>query len=499
MKRRHKIGLLAAGVILVILIGVAVGLHFHLKHKVAAFRAELRQQGEELNFEKLLRPPPADLANGGPQIAMAGGMLPKDFLIDDKFREVPLIDAGKAHVMWRNPTVPAYVQYQGYSTNAWPAVVQALRDNAGNLAEAQTAAARAVIYFPLDYRQGIFLNLSHPWNLHRVAQWLAAATLDDLNQGRQGNAWSNLHALTCIAVRWGNEPVPISQLFRRGCQSTAAATTWQWLQQPGFTEAQLAELQELWLEGELFPNAERTVAMELALVEVNFRKFRQQPTILNDGNPIGSKLWTDPGRAFGNLYYNTIWLHYVSYRDELVLLQGFQAQLQGLRKAFKSSAPNEAVAFIERRQRELCIGTGPDGECNHDLVSILMTVADDYPMRMAVSETRRRLLVAVLALERFRLAKGRYPTVLVDLTPGWLKAVPLDPMDGKPLRYRLKPDGAFLLYSVGRDGKDDGGDPASPGKSDKPSWLRAKDIVWPQPASDEEAKAFYEQKMNPQK
>ncbi len=39
----------------------------------------------------------------------------------------------------------------------------------------------------------------------------------------------------------------------------------------------------------------------------------------------------------------------------------------------------------------------------------------------------------------------------------FLHAVPLDPFDNKPLRYR-KDDQGVIVYSVGPDGKDDGGD-----------------------------------------
>ena len=37
-----------------------------------------------------------------------------------------------------------------------------------------------------------------------------------------------------------------------------------------------------------------------------------------------------------------------------------------------------------------------------------------------------------------------------------LKAVPVDPFDGKPMRLTAL-DGQPVVYSVGRDGKDDGG------------------------------------------
>jgi len=60
------------------------------------------------------------------------------------------------------------------------------------------------------------------------------------------------------------------------------------------------------------------------------------------------------------------------------------------------------------------------------------------------------------ALERYRLVKGDYPEELATLVPGYLSAVPLDPVDGSPLRYVLQP-GGYRLYSICLDGQDDGG------------------------------------------
>jgi hypothetical protein len=46
---------------------------------------------------------------------------------------------------------------------------------------------------------------------------------------------------------------------------------------------------------------------------------------------------------------------------------------------------------------------------------------------------------------------------LEDLVLQYLPAVPRDPFDGQPLRMAAGPEG-LLLYSVGKDGVDDGGD-----------------------------------------
>jgi hypothetical protein len=61
-----------------------------------------------------------------------------------------------------------------------------------------------------------------------------------------------------------------------------------------------------------------------------------------------------------------------------------------------------------------------------------------------------------VAAERYRRANGRWPEALAQLVPGYLARVPADPFDGKPLRLRRRDDGV-TVYSVGPDGKDDGG------------------------------------------
>lgn len=65
--------------------------------------------------------------------------------------------------------------------------------------------------------------------------------------------------------------------------------------------------------------------------------------------------------------------------------------------------------------------------------------------------------VVACALERYRLGKGQYPKTLDALTPQFLDKVPPDIMDGKPMRYRREADSTYVLYSIGLNGKDDGG------------------------------------------
>jgi hypothetical protein len=79
--------------------------------------------------------------------------------------------------------------------------------------------------------------------------------------------------------------------------------------------------------------------------------------------------------------------------------------------------------------------------------------------RISEAERRRQALVrcmaVTLAVERYR-QHGDWPKSLAQLTPELLKEVPLDPFDGRPLRYRRLADGV-VIWSVGLDGKDNGG------------------------------------------
>ena len=51
---------------------------------------------------------------------------------------------------------------------------------------------------------------------------------------------------------------------------------------------------------------------------------------------------------------------------------------------------------------------------------------------------------------------GRLPGPLDELAPRYLEAVPADPFDGRPLRYKRLENG-YVIYSIGSNGIDDGG------------------------------------------
>ena len=70
--------------------------------------------------------------------------------------------------------------------------------------------------------------------------------------------------------------------------------------------------------------------------------------------------------------------------------------------------------------------------------------------------TQLEVARTALAVQRYRLAQGKLPAALGDLAPAYLDAVPVDPFDGQALRFKPLAAG-FIVYSVGRDGMDNGG------------------------------------------
>jgi hypothetical protein len=73
-----------------------------------------------------------------------------------------------------------------------------------------------------------------------------------------------------------------------------------------------------------------------------------------------------------------------------------------------------------------------------------------------------------VAIERYRLANDdAVPERLQDLVPALLTAVPVDPFDGNPLRYRHD-DTGYSLYSIGENMRDDGGTETTASPRERP-------------------------------
>jgi hypothetical protein len=92
----------------------------------------------------------------------------------------------------------------------------------------------------------------------------------------------------------------------------------------------------------------------------------------------------------------------------------------------------------------------------------IVTLGETLPAVGKLQESADRLeqghrnLHVAFALAAYQRDHKTYPKALSALSPKYLDTVPEDLFTGKPLVYRPAA-GGFLLYSLGPNGKDDGG------------------------------------------
>jgi len=91
------------------------------------------------------------------------------------------------------------------------------------------------------------------------------------------------------------------------------------------------------------------------------------------------------------------------------------------------------------------------------------------------SRTEVRALITILAILRYNNENNSYPATLQELkSAGYLDELPNDPFSDKPLVYRKTEEG-FILYSLGGDFDDDGGQQSKWGLGEE----NGDQVFWP--------------------
>jgi len=139
------------------------------------------------------------------------------------------------------------------------------------------------------------------------------------------------------------------------------------------------------------------------------------------------------------------------FRADLIQYVGVMTELATVARRPYPGSLIDGARRAEEIYDELHTLERPPVVC-YVLLPGLMGVFRGEQEHMARLESAR---VALAAL-RFQRKHGRLPETLDALVPDFLEAVPPDPFDGKPLRYRTRRD-AFVVYAVGENAEDDGG------------------------------------------
>lgn len=324
-----------------------------------------------------------------------------------------------------------------------------------------------------------------------AAQWLMGAAENELHQRRLEEGLQDLEALAGLAQVDRDEYTPVAQVTRVAVAGLGLATTWDALQAPGWIEPQLERLQEAWEPVDLAEADEKGLLGARAGAYEWFDRARhssgpETSRLLRASWNLGS---SSPAAMLENVARD--YLYFPAYKltsfdaDELLYPKTVQEGITALR-LLKAHQP-----WPEVKQVMLKAGArlGTTGRWSDQFRYPLSRTIAPYYLKVRgaaiTAETERQMTLAAIALKRFQLRHGQLPPSLEALVPELLSAVPYDYMSARPLRYRLKPDGSYVLYSVGLDGKDDGGDP-SLAPSASPGLWGGRDAVWPSPAAEPE-------------
>jgi len=472
---------------------------------VRALKASLVATGEKLTIGELA-PQPSAAAQAAVNALLQAALRLRD--TSGAPGRTPgamkMISPGKARVAWRQQDLR-----QPGLTNTWKQMAADFDKNHETLDQIRELLKQPGFGFNLNYHQGFSLLLPHLAPVKMIAQRLSAATLEDLHTGRLDEAAADLEALLALPETLRNEPLIVSQLVRAAIAAIAFSTTWEALQADGWTDAPLASLQRQWEILEFMTPMQRAQEMERAIGLDTFDRarrssaFRQQffsgfntgpggrswPSMPSDASGVPDFVLKSGETALSSMSELTteqLWRWRWSYQDELRYLQILELMLQVPRQV----ASGEPFVAAQRHtsDRLARFWSELDRPSKKYLFSgMSLPSLEKYYTKGAQLEMQREMAIAALALKRHQLRYREPAPSLSALVLEFLPRVPRDFMDGGELRYRVNLDGTWILYSVGENGMDDGGDPDSPsGQARAESFTRGRDAVWPQPATPEE-------------
>jgi len=487
--------------------------HHRPQSEVEAYKKFLIEHGEKLELAELVPPPVPAESNCADAVRSAFVMF------GSGTKGVPnamkMVVPGKAMVGWMQPEACSYD-----FTNAWEDFAARVAEDRPAIGLLHQALERPKLDFQFDYSKDVVSLLPHLTPMKQSAQKLASAAVLDLHNADTDDAATNICIILALVQRAMPEGLLISHMVRIAMANVAISPTWELLQSPNATDPQLAMLQNQWDRLDFFADATNVFALERVWSINEIERLRAAPdeiqktfgsfASLTGSSSSSSSLWDwppdweaiteKPRSAIGAAMWRTSW----SYSDELHELKSEQIILETLRvmRTNQNQCYKTSYDSMQKKLSLLSITNAGASFFRALKIPDFSEFDSMFSLGGAVNNTlrveaARRVVVVAIALKRFQLRHGVWPETLDKLAPEFLAFMPIDPYDGKPLRYHPNADGTFLLYCVGEDGVDDGGDPTNAVTGSASSSLywqnvKARDWVWPQPATEAEVKFFYD-------
>ncbi|MCX6928911.1 MAG: hypothetical protein NT154_37725 [Verrucomicrobia bacterium] len=348
-------------------------------------------------------------------------------------------------------------------------------------------------------------------NVRRGAQALHAAAMNDLHNGNLAGAMEHLEALLGFVRLHADDPSLVSFMIRVAITGLSIDVCWDALQASGWSEEQLAALQGASQFPETLAHMPRVMEAEMVdrLYDLEWLRSHSYEEWVGRYEPIyqswGAKVPAREAQGLLRLWrqwaFHPLWrlawadqeeLHYArTVEQDLAILKDATQRRSWINLAHQMDVTHRGYRPPAARWR--FYGGLPLVDSFSEMVGGSAVAASAYPypdfsrawLTAMKNLTLNQMVNAAIALKRHQLRHGRSPGTLAALVPEFLPETPMDFMDGQPLRYRLRTNGSFTLYSVGEDGVDDGGDSTNlvvkKGVGKVGPW-EASDWIWPQVA-----------------
>lgn len=342
---------------------------------------------------------------------------------------------------------------------AWLAAAGAeLVSNAVPLAQIHAALERPRSRYPVNLQTGVNLSFAHLSPAKQVAQQLGAEARYAAETGDTERAMTALLAMLRTGRTLEEEPLLISYLVRIALNAIAIDAAQAVISHGPLNEPGLRRLQQAFVEAEATNHLGRAIAGERCLIldGLNRPALQMFTAFAAPGNSAP--------QLFPMIFARLYDLSGLKGNDLGFCLDRLDDLADGV-----THTSGNAIAPQQQLQDQIDSLSSWRGRLRplsrQTLPAFVKVLSKDLR-----SVATLRCAQTALAVERWRLAHGNaLPPALNALVPEYLAAVPMDPMDGQPLKYHALSPG-YVVYSIGEDGTDDGGKERKPGSGQTTGW-----------------------------
>jgi hypothetical protein len=447
------------------------------------YKAKLKAQGEKLTWQEWGYPRVVESNDCLPRLVQAVGTLRNRGFSPGTIKLMDLSSATNIQPGWAKDDL--FLTDKTMAKLSWDEFRVEMESARPALVKIRQALSNPPRYVVNDPTNLVVRRQFQSFEQRSAALWLSADTILALRQREMGRVQENLWALQQLVHLHEDDFTLVSQMIRVAITGLALADTWEALQSPGWHEPELAELQRGWERINLFASLEKGLLAERLFLNAIFSQVR---TVGDSAARVNYMNSLSGGANAGSKSFAYYWQVLVAMpvwqvnldADELLALRHEQNCLDSIRRLNQGgdwpAIDRELDGHFKSLDKSL---SGPMSRMRYALSSIIIPNTHKAALTAVRHETMRRLTVVAIALKRYELKNHGRPPTLATLIPDYISAVPMDPMNGKPLGYRLDSEFGFVLYSVGADGIDDGGQarPVTPANGGELwDW---KDWVWP--------------------